>query len=353
LNKEKNGAKPLQSFKMKRTKIVFTRVGHAELQEDDMPVVGDNDVLVANEISAISAGTERACLMDLPNLADEPPGNFPKCLGYSGVGRVIELGKNVKKFQLGDRVLTHRGSIHSNFIRLPEDGMVKIEDDSLLSEHAVFAVIGTFSLNGLRKTRLELGESAAVVGLGILGLLSVALCRIAGAAPVIATDLNAKRRQLALELGAHVAFDPADPDYAEQVKAAARCGVNAVIEVTGQSIAMKQALEFTAPFGRIALLGCSRVSDAAIDYYQQVHRPGIEIIGAHARSRPTVESRPHSWTWQEDARALFDFMSDGRLDMSKILSAVYAPQDSTEVFNALAENKNFPVGAVFDWKQLK
>lgn len=318
-----------------------------------MPVLGDNDALVANEISAISAGTERACLLDLPNLADEPPGSFPKCLGYSGVGRVLEVGKNVKNVQVGDRVLTHWGSTHSNYNRISEDGMMKIEDDSLPAEHAVFAVIATFSLNGLRKTRLEIGESAAVVGLGILGLLSVALCRIAGAAPVIATDLNAERRQLALELGAHVAFDPADPDYAEKVKAVARGGVNAVIEVTGQSIAMKQSLEFTAPFGRIALLGCSRVSDTAIDYYQQVHRPGIEIIGAHARSRPKLESRPHSWTWKEDARALLNFMSDGRLDMSQILSAVYAPQDSTEVFNALAENINFPVGAVFDWKQLK
>jgi 2-desacetyl-2-hydroxyethyl bacteriochlorophyllide A dehydrogenase len=338
---------------MNRKQIVFTSVGHAELHDAAMLRIGENEVLVANDISAISAGTERACLLDLPNLGDEPQGCFPKTLGYSGVGRVIEVGENIQSVQPGDRVLTHWGSSHSNYNCITEDNLFKIEDDTLPSEHAVFAVIAGFSLNALRKTRLELGESAAVVGLGILGLFAVALSRIAGAAPVIATDLNAARRETARALGAHVAFDPADPNYAEQVKVAARGGVDAVIEVTGQSIAMKQALTFTAPFGRVALLGCTRVSDAAIDYYQAVHRPGIEIIGAHTMSRPKVESRPHSWTWKDDARAILNFMSDGRLDMSQIVSTVYSPLQATAVYSALATNKNFPVGAVFDWNQLK
>tara|TARA_B100001971_G_C18261540_1_gene587356 strand:- start:375 stop:971 length:597 start_codon:yes stop_codon:yes gene_type:complete len=198
---------------MKRKQIVFTGVGCAELQEVAMLRAGDDDVLVANDVSAISAGTERACLLDLPNLGDEPQGCFPKTLGYSCVGRVIE--------------------------------------------------------------------------------------------------------------------------------------------VTGQSIAMKQALALTAPSGRIALLGCTRVSDASIDYYQDVHRPGIEMIGAHTMSRPKLESRPHSWTWRDDARAILDYMSDGRLDMSQIVSTLYSPLESSAVYAALAKNENFPVGAVFDWNQLK
>lgn len=124
-----------------------------------------------------------------------------------------------------------------------------------------------------------------------------------------------------------------------------------VIEVTGQSIALKHALGFTAKFGRIALLGCTRISDTAIDFYQEVHRPGVEIIGAHTSARPHFESRPYSWTWKDDARALMDFMADGRLDMPSILSAVYSPQDAPAVYKALAEDEGFPVGAVFDWRK--
>lgn len=336
-----------------RKTITFTEVGKAELLDEPLHELGDGDVLVENEISAISAGTERACLLDLPNLADDLPGQFPKCLGYSGVGRVIETGKGVHNVKIGDRVLTHWGSVHSNFNYIAEDGLLKIENDAILSEHAVFAVIAAFSLNGLRRTRLEIGESAAVIGMGILGVFALSLCRIAGGAPVIATDLNEKRRSLALSLGAHHAFDPADKDYIEKVKEAAHGGVNAVIEVTGQSIALKQALAFTAKFGRIALLGCTRTSDTAIDFYQEVHRPGIEIIGAHARARPKLESRPHSWTWKDDARALLRFMADGRLDLSGILSAVYSPEDASTVYKSLAEDRDFPVGAVFDWRKTR
>lgn len=337
---------------MNRKIIAFTSAGHAELQEASHLKLNDDAVLVRNEISAISSGTERACLLDLPNLGDNKPGQFPKYLGYSGVGHIVEIGKNVHGVKEGDRVLTHWGSVHSNYNYISEENLLKIDNDALPSEHAVWAVIAGFSLNGLRKTRLEIGESTAVVGMGILGVFALALCRIAGATPVIAADLNAKRRELALALGAHHAFDPADKNYVRNVKEASRGGVNAVIEVTGQSIAMKQALAFMAKFGRIALLGCTRVSDTAIDFYQEVHRPGIEIIGAHTDARPKCESHPHSWTWKDDARALMDFMADGRLDMSRILSSVYAPQDASTVYKALAEDKDFPVGAVFDWRKL-
>ncbi len=338
---------------MKRKTIVFTEAGKADLQESDLRPLADHEVLVANEISAISAGTERACLLDLPNLGDTLPGSFPKTSGYSGVGRVEKVGESVQGVRPGDRVLTHWGSQHTNYNFIAEENLLKIENEGILSEHAVFAVIAAFSLNGLRKTRLEIGENAAVVGLGILGLFSVALCRIAGGSPVIAADLSAQRRETALALGAHYAFDPAANDYVELVKSAASGGVNATIEVSGQSVALQQALAFAAPFGRISLLGCTRVSDTAIDYYQQVHRPGIEIIGAHTNARPKLESRPHSWTWKDDAQAVMRFMADGRLDMGKILSAIYSPMEAPAVYRDLAEHHHdFPVGAVFDWKQL-
>ncbi|QYY35648.1 zinc-binding alcohol dehydrogenase [Ruficoccus sp. ZRK36] len=336
---------------MKRKAIAFTAPGVAELVEARLPELQADSVLVRTEVSAISAGTERANLLDLPNLADSPHGVFPKYLGYSGVGHVVETGKAVQSVKPGDRVLTHWGSIHADYNVLTENNVVKIEDDSLAPEHAVFAVIAGFALNGLRKTRLEIGESTAVIGMGILGVFSLALCRIAGGSPVLAMDLSESRRQLALELGAHLTFDPTDADYIQQVKAASGGGVNAIIEVTGQSVALKQALDFSAKFGRIALLGCTRVSDTAIDYYQQVHRPGVEIIGAHTAARPSLESRPHSWTWQDDARALMRFMADGRLPMDKIVSTLYRPADASVVYTKLAENHHdFPIGAVFDWR---
>ena len=87
--------------------IAFTSVGQAGMLYADTPELNDDAVLVENEVSPISAGTERACLLDLPNLADSKSGEFPKYLGYSGVGRIVEIGKNIHGVEVGDRVLTH------------------------------------------------------------------------------------------------------------------------------------------------------------------------------------------------------------------------------------------------------
>lgn len=338
---------------MKTTKIVFTDVGKAELQSFDMPDVPDEqEVLMETAYTAVSAGTERAGLMQMPNQADElDGGTFPKIFGYSCVGTVKAVGSAVRHVAPGDRVIGY-WSEHSQYNLLPGKRVVKIRDDSIPSEHAVFLFIAAFSAAGLRKTRLEFGESAMVFGMGLLGALAVQLCRAAGAVPVIAADLSPERRRLALELGADYALDPTEADFVRRVKEGTRDGrgVNAIVEVTGLSVALKQALDVVAPMGRVSLLGCTRVSDTPIDYYQKVHRPGIEIIGAHTNARPRVESYPYHWTHRDDIEALMDLTAGGRLDLSKILSEIHTPQEAPEVYRRLAKNQDFPVGVVFRWK---
>jgi threonine dehydrogenase-like Zn-dependent dehydrogenase len=193
-----------------------------------------------------------------------------------------------------------------------------------------------------------------VFGIGILGAFAIQICRIAGAFPVIAADLNADRRKLAIDLGADYAFNPGDDGFIQSVMdVTGGVGVKAIIEVTGQSVALNQALACVAPLGRISLLGCTRISDSPIDFYQQVHKPGVTIVGAHTHARPKLESYPHYWTERDDCIAIMNFMAHGRLDMAKIISEIHSPEDAPEVYRRLAENKDFPVGVVFDWKGIK
>ena len=338
---------------MKTNKIVFTDIGKAELQAFEINgCPAEQEVLIETAYTAVSAGTERAGLMHMPNQADEVDGGtFPKIFGYSCVGTVKATGSGVRHVVPGDRVIGY-WSQHSQYNLLPGKRVVKIRHDCIPSEHAVFLFIAAFSAAGLRKTRLEFGESAMVFGMGLLGALAVQLCRIAGAVPVIAADLSEDRRRLALELGADYAMNPNDRDFARLAKDMTRGGrgVNAIVEVTGLSIALKQALDVVAPMGRVSLLGCTRVSDTPIDFYQKVHRPGVEIIGAHTNARPHVESYPHHWTHRDDIEALMDLTAGGRLDLSKILSETHAPEEAPEVYRRLAENRDFPVGVVFRWK---
>jgi threonine dehydrogenase-like Zn-dependent dehydrogenase len=340
---------------MKTKKIVFTDVGKAELLDVDISDPKEGEVLVRTVYSAVSAGTERANLMRMPNTAaaTATADSYPDWGGgYSSTGIVHQIGGGVKSVSPGDKVLTMWGR-NAGYNLVPENHVIKITDESLSLLYASFTFIASFPAAGIRKTQLEFGESAMVFGIGILGAFAVQLCRLAGAYPVIAADLDENRRRLALDLGADYAFDPRDPVFEQSVKDVTRGkGVNAVIEVTGQSVALKQALSCTAPLGRISLLGCTRVSDASIDYYQQVHRPGITIVGAHTNARPKVESYPHYWTERDDCLALLDFMAHNRLDLSKIVSEVHSPEDAPVVYGRLAAGKDFPVGVAFDWSKL-
>ncbi len=334
--------------------IVFTGVGKAALIDAEMPEMKENHVLVVSQFTAIRAGSERASLMRMPNTLSFGLPEGTQCWGggYSSVGIVKETGKGVQMVSPGDRVLTF-WSENQQFNVVPEHHVVKIKEDTLDSAHAAFAFIASFPAAAIRKTRLEFGESAIVFGMGILGAFAVQLLRAAGAYPIIAADLDESRRGLALELGADHVFDPSQKDFVRSVKAVTNgVGVKNLIEVTGQSAAMKQALECAAPLGRLALLGCTRVSDTPIDFYQMVHRPGITMVGAHTDARPKTESYPHYWTERDDCAVVLDFMAHGRIDASKILSEMHSPHNAPQVYRRLAENKDFPVGVVFDWRAL-
>ena len=182
---------------MTTKQILFTDVCRAELADVQLRELTENDVLTQMEYTVVSGGTERACLLDLPNTAKK----WPKRLGYCGVGKVVQVGSAVKSVVPGDRVLVYHG-YHAKYTIRPEADITKITNDSVSSLDAAFVIIASMGLGGVRKLELELGESAMVMGLGLLGMFAVQFCRLSGAYPVIAADLNPARRELALQLGA-------------------------------------------------------------------------------------------------------------------------------------------------------
>jgi len=331
---------------MKSKTIVFTKPQTAELLMNDLPQVTGNKVQVKMEYTVVSGGTERANIMGMNNTSQ----NFPMSLGYCGVGYVTEIGDKVEKIKIGDRVLVYHG-IHTEYNIVPESDLTKVDDDNIDSLDAAFVIIASMGLGGVRKLELELGESAMVMGLGLLGIFSVQFLRLSGANPLIAVDLNEERRNLALKLGADYALDPTDANFVNKVKEITKGkGVNATVEVTGIAAAMNQALECASWQGRISLLGCTRVSDSAVDYYTQVHRPGVKLIGAHNAVRPKFESYPHHWTHHDDCRAILDMISTKRVDVKSIVSRVVKPETAPEIYTELCNSKDFPMGTVFDWR---
>lgn len=333
--------------------IAFTRPNIAELIEVEKPSVGGNEVLVRTCYSALSAGTERANITGDPNCGggrgQERP--WPRVLGYSVSGIVEEVGEGVSDLKPGDRVIGCWGK-HQQYNAYPRGHVVKIEYDDVDLKDAAFIFIANFSLAAVRKTRLEIGESAMVVGPGLLGLFALQFARIAGAQPVIAIGRSEERREMALVLGADYAFSPNDPELKEKVLAVTEGRMaNSVIEVTGNPEAMNTALLCTSRFGRVALLGCTRVP-TEVNFYNDVHFPGITIVGAHTMARPDYESAPGWWTTQDDCKAALRLLHAGRLNVKGIIQECHSPVDCGEVYGRLAAGGKFPIGVVWDWTQL-
>lgn len=334
--------------------IVFTRLNTAELLEvpDRDPAPGQ--VRVRTCMSTISCGTERANItgdlnISIMQAADPTKPLFPRYAGYSSSGIVEACGAGVTGIVPGDRVAMF-ASHHSSYNVLSQENVVKIPDGVGLSE-AAMGYIASFSMASVRKTGVELGEAAMVMGLGILGQFAVRFFRAAGAAPVIAVDPVESRRALALRGGADLAFDPTEPDFAEKVKACTG-GINACVEVTGRGEGFDQALDCMARFGRIALLGCTRDKDFSIDYYRKIHGPGITIIGAHTLARPKWESHPGWFTHRDDIAAILRLMAVGRVDLASLVSETASPLNCTEVYTRLVNDRSFGPVVQFNWEDI-
>ncbi|OQA86543.1 MAG: Sorbitol dehydrogenase [Lentisphaerae bacterium ADurb.Bin242] len=331
---------------MRGKQILFTDVGKVETLPLDFEEPGElfrDDVLLQTEYTLVSPGTEMDCLFGRTG------GNYPKCLGYSATARVLKCGEEVSEFQAGDRVLVYH-SRHASFLVKNKSDLVKVPE-GLAPEEAVFAVVGSMGLQGLRKIRPELGESVMVMGLGLLGMIASQCAARSGAFPLITLDFNPFRRDLSLQLGADHSFSPDTADLAEKVKALSEGGVPAVVEATGAPDAINLGLKMMSPLGRIALVGCSRTPTERIDFYQDVHRPGIQIIGAHNFVRPTDRSRPGYWTMRDDMSALMKLIRAGRINTRKLITEIAPPERAPAMYRRFIDKDPGVLGVIFDWRE--
>ena len=214
------------------------------------------------------------------------------------------------------------------------------------------ALISTFPLAAIRKAKLEIGESAMVMGLGILGVFAVQELKAAGAYPIVAVDPIKDRREFAIKLGADFALDPTQRGFADEVKRITGGGVNVCIEVTGLGVGLIQALDCMKRFGRVALLGCTRSSKFEIDYYGKVHGPGISLIGAHTMARPKTESSAGLWTDKDDLQTVLNLIKGKRLNFKDMICEIHSPTEAEQIYDRLANDKNFPIGVLVDWRNI-
>ena len=143
---------------MKGKRVVWPSRAKVEIEEFEFALPGDNQMLVATECSLISPGTERAFLLGLPNAQ----GRYPSYPGYSNIGVIVDKGKDVNDFNIGDRVVSSKG--HTSHFVATSDNLLKVIETGLSSEEGVFFNLCTIAMQGVRKAKIELGGADSRVG---------------------------------------------------------------------------------------------------------------------------------------------------------------------------------------------
>ena len=264
-------------------KQVLIRGGGVVVEEVPAPTAGARSVLVRVEWSCVSAGTESASVamsaLPLYRRALKQPEHAKRALeiarnegfartykrvrgqlaagvatGYSAAGVVVDVGAEVDGFSVGDRVACAGAGIanHAELIDVPVNLVVRVPDDVGLDD-ASTVTLGAIALQGVRRADPKLGDVVGVIGLGIIGQLTVQLLR-ASCCRVVVTDLDAERVARAVAHGA----EDATGDFAERVRGLSDgFGADAVIvtAATSSSAPMHDAAQACRRKGRVVIVG--------------------------------------------------------------------------------------------------
>ncbi len=222
---------------------------------------------------------------------------------------------------------------------------------ALADDVATLWQLGRIAFNGMRRGQIEMGESVAVFGLGLIGQFAAQLARLEGARPVIGVDLSPLRRGFAEQAGIDLVLDGAADDLTQRIKEATRGRMlDCVLEVTGVASLIPREMDLLHKQGRIVIISSPR-GETQFDFHDYVNSPSHTIIGAHNGSHPPVETWYNQWTPHRNTELLFDLMPSGEVLARHMITHRFAWQDAPAAYEMLMEDRTRAGAVILDWRE--
>ena len=348
-------------------------------------MVQPGHLLIANAASVISAGTEKMTMdlarKSLLGKARERPdqvrrvleklrneGFFqtlnqvrekldePMTMGYSSAGIVLACGAGVQSFKPGDRVASN--GPHAGVVCVAKHLCARVPDN-VPFDHAAFAVLGAIAMQGVRLSKVTLGETALVIGLGLIGQITVALLKAAGVR-VIGTDLAAHKCELAAEkMGTDIARPALSAgDVLELTRG---LGVDAVLITasTKSQGPINLAANAVRQKGRVVLVGVVGLElDRRPFYFKEVEFV-VSCSYGPGRYDPSYEDHGHDyppayvrWTEQRNIQAVLDLMGSGKLDVAPFISHRFPIEQAEDAYHLIETGKEPYLGVLLTYPDI-
>ncbi|MHB8481560.1 MAG: bi-domain-containing oxidoreductase [Nitrospiria bacterium] len=362
------------------------RSGMLKVQEVPAPGVSSRGLLVANQFSLISAGTEKSTVqvaqksligkaLDRPEMVKKvlnkihKDGLFdtvkmvferldaPAALGYSCSGTILEVGDRVEEFKVGDLVACagQNYASHAGIVSVPRNLCVNVPN-GVNAEDASFVALGAIALQGIRQGDPRLGERIAVIGLGLLGQLTVQMLKAAGC-QVIASDLDPLKLKLAKDGGADITVLPESLIEASGPFTSGH-GVDAVIITAGSkgNDLVEMAGEIARKKGRVIIVGAVGMNLPREPYYKKELELRLSTSYGPGRYDSEYEEKGNDypigfvrWTEKRNMEAFLNLIQQRKININPLVSHRYSIFDAEKAYRLMMHGEEPYLGILISY----
>lgn len=329
--------------------LTFKGPKHFDIEEVPVPQVGKGEILVKVK----SAGV---CGTDVRIYNGTKKINAPRIIGHEFAGDIVNIGEGVSELRLGDRVTVypmiacgkcyaclsgrtnicvHRITLgyeldggFAEYVKIPSEAVekgnvIKLPDNVSYNEGAVSEPM-TAAFHGIERSGIKKGDSVVIVGAGPIGLCHVQLARLKEPRQLIVVEPDANKRQLAAEFGADVGLDPASENVSKRIlDLTSGEGADVVIIDVGLPKVIEESLAHVKKGGMFLLFaGCPVGASITIDP-NLIHYKEIMFTGSSSSS-------------PENQRTVLELLSQGKLNLNKLITSVFTIEEWEQAFNMKA-----------------
>jgi len=284
--------------------------------------------------------------------------NEPVQLGYCNVGKVIQVGNNVEDFKIGDRVISNGN--HAEIVNVPKNLCAKIPKN-VSDNEAVFAVIGAIALHGIRLSKPTIGEKFAVIGLGLIGLLSLQILKSHGC-KTIGFDYDQERLNLAESIG----FDTVNLSKKDNIDSIVKSytkGVSFDGSIITASTNTREPIDLasniTRKKGRIILVGVADINISRDIFYHKELK--FQVSCSYGPGRYDIEYEEKGkdypieyvrWTEQRNFQTILELLEDKSIITSNLISHEFNIDNAAKAYEVIT-NKEKSLGIIINYRSKK
>jgi predicted dehydrogenase len=284
----------------------------------------------------------------------------PLPLGYSSAGRIIELGEDVTGFKVGQRVACGGGgyAVHAEYALVPKNLLARLPDN-VDEDSAAFTTLGAIAMHGFRLAETSIGDQVTVIGLGLLGLLTVAIAHAAGCR-VLGIDLDPERVKLANAMGAELSVKRDEAESAAQSISRGR-GSDVVIICadTSSTDPVELAGAIARDRARIVATGAVGLEIPRKIYYEKE----LSFINSRSygpgRYDPSYEEGGQDypigyvrWTEGRNLESFIDLLSSDRIDVHPLITHRYPIEQAPLAYDLISgkDDRNHFLGVLLTYE---